>query len=152
MKLNVCRRASFLLAFCYLAFILVVFTPLAHAEAPWVKTYDTGNTPTEVFDIGDTVRIKAYSYMTPYRIVVKDTDGVTIFTDISHTESYSRDVTGITTTLGWWTITLWGVYPLHEIRYAVGWYHVIPEVPIGILAVTAACFAGLAFKRIQHRR
>lgn len=106
MKSSTFRYATLLVASCFLVLVLSVFTPLAHAPSPWVKTYDTSDNPTTVFDLGDIVRIKAYSDITPYYIYVEDPTGITVFTDTSNTASYSKDVTGITTTLGAWNITL----------------------------------------------
>jgi len=81
--------------------------PLAHAVTPpWIETYDTSDNPTHVFDLGDTVRIKAHSDTTPYYIFVEDPNGVVVFADTSNTTDYSQDVPGITTTPGWWNITL----------------------------------------------
>jgi hypothetical protein len=114
----------------------------------WVITYDIFDNPTDVFDLGDTVRIKAYSEMTPYNIYVMDPSNVTIWSDVSLTPNYSKDVATITTTLGWWHIKI----GCESVPFAVAWYHVIPELPLGVLGALAACFAGLSIKKIRHRK
>ena len=107
MKSSTFRYATLLVACCYLVLALSVFMPRAHAVTPpSIETYDTSDNPTTVFDLGDTVRIKAHSDTTPYYIFVEDPNGAVVFTDTSNTADYLRDVTGITTTLGWWNITL----------------------------------------------
>jgi hypothetical protein len=133
-------------------FIVLAFTTLApnvYADGnPWVATFKEDGTPSDVFDIGEKVNITAYSASVPYDIIVKDSDGVTRYTDTSSTPRYSKIISGITDKLGWWEVTAGSA----ETYYASAWYKVIPEVPLGVVAVLTACFAGLGVKRLRVRR
>ncbi|UCG45135.1 MAG: hypothetical protein JSV58_07145 [Candidatus Bathyarchaeota archaeon] len=111
-----------------------------------VWTYDIYDNPTDVFNIGETVRIKANSKYYPYEIWVEDPYGTEIWSDTSYAELYTMDVNGITTSPGWWTVKASST----EARIAVAWYHVIPEMPLGVIGVLFACFAGLGIHKIRR--
>jgi len=138
------RAFRLVLIAMFAIFAVAMLAPRSYAN-PWVSTYDIYDNPTDVFEPGDIVRIKAYSNFVPYDIIVKDPNGVTIWNDTSSNKAYSKDVPGITTTLGWWSVQAGTA----ETHFAIAWYHVIPEIPLGVLAVLGTCFAGLAFHKIR---
>ena len=117
-------------------------------DNPMVWTLDVLDNPTEVFAIGDIVRIKAYSHYYPYDILVNDQNNVTVWSDTSNAADYTMDVPGITTALGWWNIQAGTT----ETHFAVAWYHVIPEMPLGVVGVLFACFAGLGVHKIRRTK
>lgn len=136
-----------------LTFITVLtFTILASkvsAEGnPWVSTYDTNDNPQTQFNLGDTVRIKAYSHITPYYIYVYKPDGSLKKTiGPINTTSYSGDHNDITTDYGWWTLTVIDA----SSHYGTGQYFAIEETPLGVAAALAACFAGLGVKQLRTK-
>jgi hypothetical protein len=115
---------------------------------PWVATYDTNDNPETQFNLGDTVRIKAYSHVTPYHIYVYKPDG-TLKKTIGpiNTASYLGDHNDITTDLGWWTLNVLDA----QAHIGVGQYFVIPQVPLGVAGALTACFAGLGVKRLRRK-
>ena len=135
-----------------LAFVVVlavvILAPNVKAEGnPWVATYDTNDNPQTQFNIGDTVRIKAYSHIVPYYIYVYKPDG-TLKKTIGpiNTASYSGDHNDITTDYGWWTLTVIDA----SAHYGTGQYFAIPEGPLGVATAVTACFAGLGVKRLRR--
>jgi len=113
---------------------------------PGVATYKADGTQSDIFNVGEQVNITAYSASTPYDIEVT-LDGTPIYTHTSDTRRYTELITGITTTLGEYQVTA-GSSSTH---YAVAWYTVIPETPLGVAAVLTACLAGLGIHRIRKR-
>jgi hypothetical protein len=110
---------------------------------PWVATYDTSGNPQTLFELGDTVRIKAYSHATPYYIYVIKPDGALKKTiGPINTPSYSGDHGDITTDLGWWTLNVFD----KEAHMGVGQYHVIPEAALGTIGALSAAFAAAFLK------
>jgi hypothetical protein len=133
----------------FMVFAFITLAPNVYADGnPWVATFKEDGTPSDVFDIGEKVNITAYSASTPYDIIVKDSDGVTRYTDTSSTPRYSKVISGITDKLGWWEVKAGSAATF----YASAWYKVIPEVPLGVVAVLTACFAGLGVKQLRRRR
>lgn len=134
-----------------MAFMLIMFAPNAYAEEqdnPWVATYDTSDNPKTQFNLGVTVRIKAYSHITPYHIHIFFPNG-TLFMTIGpiNPASYSGDFDNITTDLGWWTLQVFD----KEAHYGSGMYFVIPTTPLGVATALAACFTGLGVVRRLRR-
>jgi len=130
--------------------IFIISAPNVHAEEnPWVATYDTNNNPQTLFNQGDTVRIKAYSHITPYYIYVYKPDASLKKTiGPINTASYSGDHNDITTDLGWWTLNVLDA----QSHIGVGQYQVIPEVPLGVATALTACFAGLGVRRLRRTK
>jgi len=153
-------RKAHILAFSILAAILLVsyvaFLLANQGEEeewvnpfptnPGVATYKADGTQSDIFNVGEQVNITAYSASTPYNIEVT-LDGTPTYTDTSNTRRYSKLITGITTTLGEYQVTA-GSSSTH---YAVAWYTVIPETPLGVAAVLTACLAGLGIHRIRKK-
>lgn len=118
---------------------------------PCVYTYD--GIPTQIcdtFDIGSNIGIIAYSVNTPYNIKVYDPDGGDpVWTDTSDQPLYDSGlVGGLTNKLGEWRVE---AGPASS-GFAVALYHVIPGMPLGVMAVLSACFAGLGTKRLLRRK
>jgi hypothetical protein len=129
--------------------LTLILTPNAYAGNPSVATYDaTTGALKEVFEIGEDVNITAYSESTPYEIIVKDSDGMTRFTDESDTPRYSKIISGITDKLGWWEV----IAGSESTYYASAWYKVVPETPLGVIAILFACFASLGIRRYHLKR
>jgi len=133
-------------------FTLIMLTPNICAGEqgnPWVATYDVNDNPQTQFNLGDTVRIKAYSHITPYYIYVYKPDGTPKKTiGPINTASYSGDHNDITTDIGWWTLNVLDT----ESHMGVGQYFVIPQVPLGVAGVLTACFAGLGVRQLPRKR
>lgn len=122
-------------------FLLVTLSCLVtKVSASWVSIYDVDDNPTDCFMWGETLRIKAYSRYTPYEVVVNDPNNVTVWSDTSYAEFYMKDVTGITTKLGWWSIRV----GTPETHFAVAWYWLGGEVSLNhssrLMAYSRASF------------
>lgn len=144
-------RKLILLSLTFVAVLtFIMLAPNVHAQGnPWVATYDTNDNPQTQFNIGDTVRIKAYSHITPYYIHVYKPDGALKKTiGPIYTASYSEDHNDITTDFGWWTLTVIDA----SAHYGTGQYFAIPEVTLGVAAALTACFAGLGVKQVKVKR
>jgi len=114
---------------------------------PWVATFREDGLPSDVFNKGEKVNITAYSSNPlPYEVIVKDSDGLIRYTDKSYTPRYSKVVSDITDKLGWWEVEA-GSATTH---YASAWYTVIPEVPLGTIAVLLAGFTAALIKRRKY--
>jgi hypothetical protein len=133
-------------------FTFIMLAPNAHAELqgnPWVATYDTNDNPETQFALGETVRIKAFSHVTPYYIYVYEPDATLKMTiGPINTTSYSGDYGNITTNEGWWTLFILDT----SAHYGVGQYFVIPVTPLGVATALSACFAGLGVRRLRRTK
>lgn len=115
---------------------------------PNVYTAKEDGTPTDIFAMGEKVRITAYSSNPcPYEIIIIDSEGEVRFTDTSDLPNYDRVWSGITDKNGWWEVKA-GEASTH---YATGFYHVVPESPFGTLSIVITCFAALGMILFRKR-
>jgi len=130
-----------------IAMVTLTFIPIGYAN-PNVYTAKEDGTPADTFEMGEKVRIIAYSSNPcPYDIIVTDSEGLVRFTDTSYVPNYDEVVPGITDKLGWWEVKAGTV----STRYGTAFYNVIPEVPLGTLAAVVACFSAFGITLMQKR-
>lgn len=135
-----------------LTLLFLVNSVMSASADPWVATYDTNDNPKDNFLIGETVRIKAYSYQTPYTIEVwTSTDGGETWTHvkniISDSQWYSGDHDDISKPPADRRYEL-RLYHANS-KYATATYFVVPE--LGTLMVLAASFGALLWLRANRR-
>lgn len=149
-----CFNTIMVILFLCFAGFATVYQTYAEEEPgarpnPWVTTYDESGNPCDIFNLGDKVRILAYSKTTPYDVYVYDPDSVERKHWVSNIEDFDSGLLDdISDKLGDWEVNA-GTVSTH---FGTAWYMVIPGMPLGVIATLTACFASLGLKRIIGRR
>lgn len=120
---------------------------------PCVVFYNEAEEITDTFNLNEPIKIVTYSKLgadESYEIkIYKPNNPTPVFT---HTSTESLHTIGPTTeytdTLGEWTVEAGTT----ATGFAVGLYYVIPGMPLGVVAVLSACFAGLGTNRLLRSR
>ena len=133
---------------------------LAEAQAeednPWVKTLTPDGQYCTTFNIGDPVRVVAFSDKKPYDVLVYEPGPSEeelgplrySYTVQVGEEDFDKVLTDISDRLGWWAVKAGSA----STRFATAWYEVIPGTPLGVVAALSACFASLGTKRLLRMR
>jgi len=131
-------------------------TVVANAQEinPWVSTWDAtnANLPRDVFNTGESVRVKAYNDPTKgaYDIILRYPNGsaTTIASGLTGYHEAVYPAATMTPALGGYTLFAGSA----SVGYATALYTVIPEVIFGVLGTFAACFAGFGLKSLRAKK
>jgi hypothetical protein len=142
----------------FLAVVAISFTPQVHAASIYAAKED--GTITSTFEMGEKVRIVAYSGSLPIEIIIKDPEGVTRHRETVYTLNYDKILSGITDQPGWWEVTMregGEIAPRAlsadptSTQYLTSFNNVIPEVPLGTLSILIAFFAAFSITLFRKR-
>ena len=142
----------------FLTVAVISFTPQAHAASISLAKVD--GTITNTFEMGEKVRIVAYSTSPLIEIIIKDPNG-----DIRHKETvdaheYNKTLSKITDQPGWWEVTMresGEITPRAlsadptSTHYLTSFNNVIPEVPLGTLSILIAFSAAFGISLFRKR-
>lgn len=133
---------------CALSFLQLPRQAAATPTAPWIHTYDTSDIPRQSFNLGDTVRVKSYADVQYYIIVVEpgNLPGFLIG-PISGGSVSTLDRSDLSNVGGDWHLALLDT----TAEFSIGYFHVIPFAPLGVVGILGACFlvAGLKLRKIE---
>lgn len=150
------KRKLVLPILAFLMLILFVAVNIAYADSDIkLAVCDTAGNPKSKFDLGEPVRIKFNSTSTPINLTIYDPSNTKI-----HSQKYYstvNDITfnDITTQLGWYTVTASSPIPGAPptiYNFAVTYYQVVPEVPLGTAVATTTLGLALVTFGIFKRR
>jgi hypothetical protein len=131
---------------CALSFLQLPHQAAATPTAPWILTYDTSDNLQQSFNLGEAVRVKSYADVQYYIIVVKpgNLPGFSIG-PISGGSVYTDDRSDLSNVAGDWHLVLFDT----TAEFAIGYFHVIPFAPLGVVGILGACFlvAGLKLRK-----
>jgi hypothetical protein len=116
---------------------------------PYVWAEDQNGNMKDVFQLGESLIVRAYSAGTPYTVKLFDPDGVLVLDSVSANIWFSSGILdNATNKLGKWDLL---VNDSHQ-KYAVGEYDVIPQAAFGVIGLLGACLAGFGLKSIMARK
>lgn len=142
----------------FLTVVVISFTPQVHAAS--IYTAKADGTIISTFEMGEKVRIVAYSGSLPFEIIIKDPNGVTRHRETVYTLEYNKTLSEITDQAGWWEVTMregGEITPRAlsadptSTHYLTSFNNVIPEVPLGTLSILIAFLAAFGISLFRKR-
>lgn len=142
----------------FLTVAVISFTPQAHAASMYTAKAD--GTIISTFEMGEKVRIVAYSGSLSFEIIIKDPEGVIRHRETVDSLNYDKILSGITDQPGWWEVTMresGEITPRAlsadptSTHYLTSFNNVIPEVPLGTLSILIAFLAAFGISLFRKR-
>lgn len=159
-------RKPVIILLVVLVFVVSLTLYAQKTFAATIETAKENGASTDIFLIGEKVRVIANSQIAIVEVTVTDPDGIIRFTENVYTLYYDKTIDGITDKVGTWTVTVienrliqpkTGTSP--EIQasssknYSTISIHAVPETPLGTITtiVMLAAAIGIIAKRNSFR-